>query len=297
MWSVGTTGTQQITGGLTTRVCRDQVEFWWDTNPNLPLIKEWNTIDSTRIVTTTGNLGDNPADEIAGNTGGAATWTARDCSTLPPTPTNGGDCVKANLDTPTMPVEGSFILNSNNGSFIKADGRTFIDYTMGHHADAGGAYTGPVDGAQQTYTISGDCGSIRMENPTTGNIDVIGVQEGTDADQALPNFLKILSSDKGVAFQFVPNDTGSLTTTIGNADCGTGATICVTTTPSRAEPLPQRATVQSQPRAHLRQVQRRPADEQDADPGLGRAARRAGELLGRPLDRRLRQQRERPWPG
>ena len=227
MWSVGTPGTQQITAvyheGLP-----DQVRFWWKANPNLPLIKEWNTIDSTRIVSTTGNLGDDPADVIAGNTGGADNWTARDCSTLPLVPANGGDCVSANLDSLTLPVEGSFILNSNTGSFIKADGSTFIDYTMGHHSDAGGAYTGPVDGAQQTYTISGDCGSIRIEDPATGNIDVIAVQEGTDADQILPDFLKILSSDKGVAFQFEPNDTGALSTTIGNGDCGAGATICVT---------------------------------------------------------------------
>ena len=237
-WGAGSTGTQQITAtwtsGTTTvtfyfngsceaGIClqhpsTDRVEI---DNP-LPLIKEWNTIDSTRIVTTTGNLGDLPSDRIAGNTGGAANWVQRNCSTIPLVPAGGGDCVLANLDGLTLPVEGSFILNSNNGSFIKADGRTFIDYTMGHHADAGGAYTGPVDGASQTYTVSGDCGSVRIEDPHDGDVNVISVNGSPSDTRTVP------SSDKGVAFQFEPNDTGALSTTIGNADCGPGATICVT---------------------------------------------------------------------
>ena len=71
-------------------------------------------------------------------------------------PAGGGDCALSNLDGLTMQVESSFFLNRNSGTFINADGRTFIDYTMGHHSDAGGAYEGPVDGAQQTYAMSGD---------------------------------------------------------------------------------------------------------------------------------------------
>jgi hypothetical protein len=238
MWGAATTGTQQITA-IYHEGLADQFKFWWDTNPNLPLIKEWNTIDSTRIVSTTGDLGFDPAGVIAGNTGGAADWVNRDCSTVPLVPATpapgGGDCILANLDSLTMPVEASFILNPNSGSFIKAAGHTFIDYTMGHHADAGGAYTGPVDGASQTYcngTLSAlsstgtytcsatgsDCGSIRLEDPTDG--DVNSLQPG--------DMLPRLSSDKGVAFEFVPNDDGALLTTINNADCGPGATICVT---------------------------------------------------------------------
>ena len=250
MWSAGTPGTQQIYA-VYHQGLPDQFTFWWDTNPNLPLIKEWNTIDSTRIVsvpTPDGDLGETrptALDKIKGNTGGAADWVNRDCSTVPLVPNVplvtasgvGGDCVLANLDGLTLPIEASMILNPNTGGFIKAAGRVFIDYTMGHHADAGGAYTGPVDGAQQTYTVSGDCGSVRLENPTTGNIIVLEAPVGGDTGEATAT---VLSSDKGVAFEFVPNDDGAISTTLGNADCGTGATVCVTIETKRSEPVRQR---------------------------------------------------------
>jgi hypothetical protein len=217
MWSAATPGTQQIYA-VYHQGLADQVTFWWDTNPNLPLIKEWNTIDSTRIVTTTGDLGDSPADRIIGNTDGAADWSQRDCSMVPLVPSDGGDCALANLDGLTLPIEASMLTGGNSGSFIRAAGRTFIDYTMGQHSDAGGAYTGPVDGARQTYAVSGDCGSVRLEDPTDGDVNYINVGDSRS----------VLSSDKGVAFEFVPNSNGALSTTLGNADCGTGATICVT---------------------------------------------------------------------
>ncbi|MEO8458038.1 MAG: hypothetical protein ABI559_09515, partial [Chloroflexota bacterium] len=104
-----------------------------------------------------------------------------------------------------------------NGTFVRADGRGFIDYTMGHHADAGGAYTGPVDGAQQTYSVSGPCGSVRLEDPTTGDVIIL-----TPGDSAT-----VLSSDKGVGFEILPNNDGSIDTNASNADCGPNAIVCV----------------------------------------------------------------------
>ncbi len=232
MWGSLGPGTQHITA-VYHEGQPDARTFYWDDLTKAPLVKEWNTIDDTRIVGTTGEVGGAGSlpSTISDNTAGAADWVNRDCSMIPLVPTpGGGDCALANLDSLTMPVEATFILAPNNGSFIRAPGHTFIDYTMGQHSDAGGAYNGPVDGASQKYTISGDCGSIRLENPTTGNIDIIAVSEPPlpDLDQPFPDHETILSSDKGVAFEFLPNDTGDTATTVNNADCGPGATICVT---------------------------------------------------------------------
>jgi hypothetical protein len=220
MWGAGTTGTQQIYVVYHEGEA-DETTFFFDTTPNLPLIKEWNTIDSTSIIGADGDVGATD-DTLFSNTGDFADWIDRDCSINPAAPGGGdppdlGFCDNANLDGLTMQQSGSIIVNASNPTRIRADGRGFIDYTMGHHADAGGTYEGPVDGAAQTYSVSGDCGSVRLEDPSTG--DVIILNPGDSQD--------VLSSDKGVGFEILPNDDGDPFTDAGNADCGPNATICV----------------------------------------------------------------------
>lgn len=227
MWGAGSTGTQQITATYAPGGLSPSVNFYWNmfcvagggcfdsegaatTAGPLPLIKEWNTIDFTKIISSTGNVG----DTLPANTLGLADWVARDCID------SVGLCGQANLDGTTKNIAGVLMPNGN----VSATGATFIDYTMGSHDDAGGAYDGPVDGAQQTYTLvdpvgSDDgCGSVRLENPTTGIVIIL--QPGDSAT--------VLSSDKGVGFQVLPNSTGDPVTTSPNSDCQPGECITVT---------------------------------------------------------------------
>ena len=136
-------------------------DFYFDNNVPLPLVKEWNTIDSTRIVAVTGYVG----DDLTQNTGELAAWEGRDCSYVP---VDSGLCEDPDLDGLTLAQEASLIIQSPSGILISAPPRSFIDYTIGSHSDIGGIYDGPVDGAEQTYTISGDCGSVRLEDPQLG---------------------------------------------------------------------------------------------------------------------------------
>ena len=174
MWGAGTPGTQQIYVVYHQGLPDTQTFYYYD-DPDLELIKEWNTIEETRIVGADGDIGETD-DTLMTNNGDFADWTQRDCSSIPEVPNDGnpltsdiGFCDNANLDGLTVQQEGTFVVNSAGGTtFIRADGRGFIDYTMGHHADAGGTYEGPVDGAAQTYSVSGDCGSVRLEDPSDG---------------------------------------------------------------------------------------------------------------------------------
>jgi hypothetical protein len=210
-WGSGGTGTQTISATWDPGVVGvAPVQFFWD-DSSLPLIKEWNKIDSTKIINATGNVG----DTLAANTLELANWVSRDCS-FTPALDPGGFCARANLNGTTMDISGVLIPNGQN---ISAKGASFIDYTMGSHNDAGGVYNGPVDGAQQTYTISGGCGSLRVEDPTTGNVRILD-----DAGETAT----VNSSDKGVAFQIVPNSAGVPLTTIGNANCQPDSCVTVT---------------------------------------------------------------------
>lgn len=244
----------------------------------VPLIKEWNDIDFTEIVSVTGNVG----DTLAQNTLELDDWVSRDCAD-----SNSSFCARPNQDGQTVLVGGVPI---GGGGLISASGRSFIDYVYGNHDEAGGQYpappipetgaecfdaldndddgvvndgcptlgapevggqvgpivqgngdcvdvadddldgrindgcpaisVGPVDGVEQTYSINGSCGSVRVEDPTTGNVHILTLNGQSS--------VTVLSSDKGVGFQILPNQTGALATTFENADCGPNAEVCVT---------------------------------------------------------------------
>jgi hypothetical protein len=178
-----------------------------------PLIKEWNDLDETHIAGITGDVGSENNDPDGGdmtqNTGGAADWASRDCVILDPvnaSPT--GYCNSLNRDGDTITIEGSEFSNGN----IFAGGATFLEYAMGDHLGDTGLvdYRGPVDGAVQTFTFTGDCGSARVEDPETGNVIIL-----TPGDAPLV----VTSSDKGIAFQILPTSNGEQETTLNNSDC------------------------------------------------------------------------------
>ena len=238
-WSTGFTGVQNITA-VYDNGTGPAITYYWDgycveggdcvavndaddasgadDDPDpipLPLVKEWNDIDETKIVAVTGVVGDTIAANTLGLGVNAAAWAARDCST---DPVDAGLCTAANLDGLTLAQEATIYVQTPQ-LFITAPAVSFLDYTLGNHdAGQGGSYDGPVDGAEQTYTISGDCGSVRLEDPQ--NDTVIKLLQGGSA-------VTVLTSDKGVGFTFVPNDDGAITTTQSNADCGPNAQICI----------------------------------------------------------------------
>jgi hypothetical protein len=214
-WSSGGVGSQTIVASHNP-VGGPATNYYFDNDVPLPLVKEWNTIDSTRIVAVTGYVG----DDLTQNKGELAAWEERDCSYVP---VDSGLCEDPDLDGLTLAQEASFIIQSPSGILISAPPRSFIDYTIGSHSDIGGIYDGPVDGAEQTYTISGDCGSVRLENPQNGAVIILTNDGGSTS-------ATVLSSDKGVGFSFVPNNNGAVSTTVANADCGLSATICISIT-------------------------------------------------------------------
>jgi hypothetical protein len=192
-----------------------------------PLIKQWNDIDETKIVQVDGTLGDATCDvggtdtcgDISANTGELDNWSQRNCDDDDSDPANGegdnaldGYCGRANWDTATIEVSGTEFSND----FIFAGSVEFIDYTFGDHDN----YNGPIDGVEQNYSVSGSCGSVRLEDPVTGDVRILF--PGDD--------FTLLNSDKGVGFQVLPNDDGALVTDIDNANCEDGDSITVTIT-------------------------------------------------------------------
>jgi len=220
-WRSGGVGGQNITATYTPT---GEVIGWDSASGNgvgdPPLIKEWNDIDVTSIVQATGDVG----DTLEGNTEDLASWL--DLAT-------GGTCVRdeeaaaalgedfcgdrANVDGLTLTVSGTQFSNGN----ILASGRSFIDYVFGDHAD----FAGAVDGVEQTYTVSGDCGSVRLEDPVTGTVIFLDPVAG-----GFPASATILSSDKGVGFQILPTFDGDVVTDIFNSDCQSSESTTVTIT-------------------------------------------------------------------
>jgi len=200
-WRSANVGGQTITA---TYLPTNEVIGWDDSDSGIsgigdpPLIKQWNDIDFTSIIGASGNVG----DTLAANTGELAAWSNRDC-------TDSGFCARADLDGTLVEVSGA---EFSNGQIFGAS-KTFIDYVFGNHDN----YAGPVDGVEQTYSVSGDCGSVRLEDPVTGVAHILFPGDS----------VTVLSSDKGVGFQVLPNDNGALTTDISNADCEDGDEITV----------------------------------------------------------------------
>ncbi len=177
----------------------------------LALVKEWNDLDNTLLINVTGNVG----DTLAANTLELDDWAARDC-------TLAGFCARTDRDGTTIAKTGVVIAGPVKTGYIDAAGVSFIDYTMGSHSSGpSDAYDGPVDGAAQTYTLdaASDCGSVRLEDPTTGAVKILKTGQMS---------ANVLSSDKGVGLQIVPNDAGAIETVPANADCLPGAEVCVT---------------------------------------------------------------------
>lgn len=188
-----------------------------------PLVKQWNTIDETWLIKATGWLdydnnntdeldcwgpGINPADKYM-------SLTAANCDVANRDNRFGG---RANVDGAEYTINGTLF---QDGDIYVGDKQfpSFIDYVLGQHD----AYQGPIDGAEQTYTISGECGSLALEDPTDGSTIYLSVN-GMDDDSAT-----VLSSDKGVAFQVKPTwfaNTDAVD--VDNADCEPGDTTTVT---------------------------------------------------------------------
>lgn len=205
----------------------DPINIYWDgadhgrTPSYQPLIKEWNTIDSTKIVVVGGLVGGASASDIWDNTAELDNWVATGGdlgsaagSSLAEPPSGLGypvACVRdndysaldsncldrANQDGLTISVSSVLVNSGGAAGMVWARSRSFLDYTLGSHANGPGTpagYNGPIDGAWQRYTVSGSCGSAAVENPVTG--DVERLSPGDYAD--------VLSSDKGVGFTISP---------------------------------------------------------------------------------------------
>ena len=240
--------------------------------PCAPLIKQWNTIDSTKLVLASGDVGDPFGDATTGNTVELNNWTsapAGECVRDDNFATTDVNCVdRANHDGETIDVSGVLIQGPVNFGHVDAAGISFIDYTLGSHPN----YSGPVDGVQQTYTVSGDCGSVRLENPVTGNVIILtpdGVQNGGETGIDLAT---ILNSDKGVGLEIVPNDAGDIETVGSNSDCDPVSHHGHYHFP-RGSPAPQRPGHRAG-REHRYSLDGWSSDQQAAAPGLGRPARR-----------------------
>lgn len=221
-WGSAYTGAQQITATWDNGVA-PAVTFYWDsycvegdtcydaddgsTTDVVPLelVKEWNTIDYTKIVAADGDVGDTLDD----NTG--------QLDLNPSTQRDATLHQNANVDGTTVDVEGVLIIGPAGFGHVDADGTSFVEYVFGAHNDAGGFYSGPVDGVEQTFSVSGDCGSVRLEDPVTGNVIILSPGD----EQTL------LSSDKGIGFEVVPNDNGAIETTPANADCDPSSSLTV----------------------------------------------------------------------
>lgn len=246
MWGAATVGTQTITATYDPGGVSPAINYYWnefcvegvdcqEVDPSdgdplgdiedepdpapLPLIKEWNDLDETKIVNVT--------------SAGLDDWTQRDCSFVPAVPSVGdqGYCDNADWNGATLQVESAYFINTPNGILVGAGSSSFIDYAFGNHVE----YDGPVDGALQTYTISGDCGSVVLEIPDTGATVTLSNNLGSGSyiaplDPPVGPYTDatVNSSDKGVGFTFYPNNDGNSATTLGNADCGPNAEVCIT---------------------------------------------------------------------
>ncbi len=115
--------------------------------PCAPLIKQWNTIDSTKLVLASGDVG----TILANNNKDLASWTGlaagASCVRDDNFSTLDVNCVdRANHSGETITVTGTLITGPVGFGRVNAAGISFIDYALGSHKD----YNGPVDGVQQT---------------------------------------------------------------------------------------------------------------------------------------------------
>jgi hypothetical protein len=187
-----------------------------------PLIKEWNSIDVTRIVAVTGTLtpgtytvdGTVGVDGIADNTGELDQWDtgggalATDCERERTAGATAWCGLRANQDGTTRSVPGFLTFEGT----VSAPSQAFIEYAFGSHTSH---FNGPVDGVEQTFTVFGDCGSAYVEDPETG--DVIHIIADSDVDS-----VTVLSSNYGVGFVINAFSEGP-----GDFECGPGDEVSV----------------------------------------------------------------------
>lgn len=200
---------------------------------NQPLIVEWNSLDSTKIVRAEGVVG---AATLFGNTRDLASWsnlaTGGTCVRDNDLRTTDVDClardnVDANVTNTSFTSPGSTISTGPSaGLILAAPALSFIDYVLGAHDGVilQPEYSGPIDGARQTYTISGLCGSARIEDPVTGATTVIA----NDGPGGFASSVTVLSSDKGVGFTIASTNNGDPVATLANADCQPGESTRIT---------------------------------------------------------------------
>jgi hypothetical protein len=166
-----------------------------------PLIKEWNTIDETVIVAATGVLG---PDNFGQNTVDFGNWVGRDTTFF----------TRPNVDGTTIVASGTLVnAGPNTGNVFGATAQGFIEYALGSHVN----YEGPIDGVEQTFTHTGTCGVVRVENPQDGTFFLLSAGQSAT----------LINSDKGVGFKLYPNNNGAETTAPSNADCNPGETTSV----------------------------------------------------------------------
>ncbi|MEX0781724.1 MAG: hypothetical protein WD557_03675 [Dehalococcoidia bacterium] len=184
-----------------------------------PLVKEWNSIDSTIIVAVSGVVDGDGEQSISGNTlelsnFGNVTDSSTNCGRDKDNSGTFWCGARANQDGTTVSVAGTL---SEDG-LVNANGRSFIEYTLGSHTTH---YNGPIDGAETTFTISGSCGSARIEDPQDGSVFVIS-NDGDDD-------VTVLSSNYGIGFTIFPTDDGE-PADADNADCQPGDDLTITIT-------------------------------------------------------------------
>ncbi len=215
-WRSDDTGGQRITA---TYGPTGEVIGWVDTtlagtNNNgvnaAPLIKEWNFPEDTQLISATGDVGATLVD----NTLDLANWPSRDCVT--------GTlfCTRPDISGQTIDLASTLIPSTFD--MISHAGVSFIDYANGSHQ----FYDGPVDGVRQTYSVSGDCGSVRIEDPVFGDARVLAPGQSFTTP----------SSDKGIAFEILPNNNGALVTNAFNANCTDSSSLTVTINSEEYDP-------------------------------------------------------------
>lgn len=156
------------------------------------LIKQWNSILDTKIVQDTGNRDGN------------------DCGTPS---ADGASCANADLDGENLTFSGV----TNVDGFVVTGDHDYIDYVLGAHADyyPGTGAPAPVDGAEQTYEATGECGHVDVEDPSDAD-NTFNLSPGESV--TLPT-----NSDKGVGFTISPTDENT-----GDYNCVDGETTGVT---------------------------------------------------------------------
>ena len=206
-WSSSETGAQTISA---TWIPSGDVIYHNGVNvtPAQPLIKEWNTIDSTRIVSVVGDVWITSGDfDNWGTTKATGDTCLRNPGSTDPCheETNVDELATVPPGGPTS-VNGVLITSGPAAGFVLAAPTSFMEFAIGSHLNGAGQnppdYDGPIDGVETKFTISGDCGSVLIERPFA-----VGSFVSMPA-KVSGNSVSVISSDKGVGFSVYPTSSG-----------------------------------------------------------------------------------------